>query len=51
MTSDSIKSRMIAEILEGLIKGGTDNFAPVLEKLLNEFMKFEREQCIGAKTI
>ncbi len=48
MISDIIKSKMIAEILEGLINGGTENFAPVLEKLLNELMKIEREKCIGA---
>lgn len=40
---------MIAEILEGLITGGTENFAPVLEKLSNELMKIERENCIGAQ--
>jgi len=49
MISDIIKSKMIAEILEGLITGGTENFAPVLEKLLNELMKIEREKCIGAQ--
>jgi putative transposase len=49
MISDIIKSKMIAEILEGLIHGGTENFAPVLEKLLNELMKIEREKCIGAQ--
>lgn len=49
MISDIIKSKMIAEILEGLINGGTENFAPVLEKLLNELMKIEREKCIGAE--
>ena len=49
MISDIIKSKMIAEILEGLIQGGTENFAPVLEKLLNELMKIEREKCIGAQ--
>lgn len=50
MISDIIKSKMIAEILEGLINGGTENFAPVLEKLLNELMKIEREKCIGAQS-
>jgi putative transposase len=49
MISDIVKSKMIAEILEGLIQGGTENFAPVLEKLLNELMKIEREKCIGAQ--
>ncbi len=49
MISDIIKSKMIAEILEGLITGGTENFATVLEKLLNELMKIERENCIGAQ--
>ncbi len=49
MISDIVKSKMIAEILEGLIHGGTENFAPVLEKLLNELMKIEREKCIGAQ--
>lgn len=49
MISDIIKSKMIAEILEGLINVGTENFAPVLEKLLNELMKIEREKCIGAQ--
>jgi putative transposase len=49
MISDIIKSKMIAEILEGLITGGSENFAPVLEKLLNELMKIEREKCIGAQ--
>jgi transposase-like protein len=49
MISDIVKSKMIAEILEGLITGGTKNFAPVLEKLLNELMKIEREKCIGAQ--
>jgi len=49
MVSDIIKSKMIAEILEGLISGGTENFAYVLEKLLNELMKIEREKCIGAE--
>ena len=49
MISDITKSKMIAEILEGLINGGTENFAPVLEKLLNELMKIEREKCIGAQ--
>ncbi|MDB2613781.1 transposase, partial [Chlamydiales bacterium] len=49
MISDIIKSKMIAEILEGLINGGVENFAPVLEKLLNELMKIERENCINAK--
>jgi transposase-like protein len=49
MISDIIKSKMIAEILEGLITGGTENFAPVLEKLLNELMKIEREKCIGTQ--
>lgn len=49
MISDVMKSKMIAEILEGLVKGGTENFASVLEKLLNELMKIEREKCIGAQ--
>jgi putative transposase len=49
MISDIIKSKMIAEILEGLIQGGTENFALVLEKLLNELMKIEREKFLGAE--
>lgn len=49
MISDIIKSKMIAEILEGLICGGTENFASIIEKLLNELMKIEREKCIGAQ--
>lgn len=49
MISDIVKSKMIAEILEGLIHGGTENFAPIFEKLLNELMKLEREKCIGAQ--
>ena len=49
MISDIIKSKMIAEILEGLINGGTENFATVLEKLLNELMIIEREKCLKAQ--
>ena len=49
MISEIIKSKMIAEILKGLINRGTENFAPVLEKLLNELMKIEQEKCIGAQ--
>ena len=49
MISDILKSKMIADILEGLITGGTENFGPVLEKLLNELMIIERENCINAK--
>ncbi|KIC76742.1 hypothetical protein DB41_ES00010, partial [Neochlamydia sp. TUME1] len=50
MISDISECKIIAEILEGLIKGGTDNFAPVIEKLLNELMKIERKKCIWAES-
>lgn len=49
MISDVIKSKAIAEILEELIQGGSENFASVLESLLNELMKIEREKCLRAQ--
>lgn len=44
----TIENRLLEDVLEALISGGTEGIRPVLEKLLNEAMKVERSQFLGA---
>lgn len=48
MTSDQFYSIGKKDILEHLISGGTDSFRHVIETILNEAMKMEREQALKA---
>lgn len=44
----TIENKLIEDVLEALISGGTEGIRPVLEKLMNEAMKIERSQFLGA---
>ena len=44
----TIESKMLGDVLEALISGGTEGIRPVLETLFNEAMKVERSQFLGA---
>lgn len=48
MNSDQFHSIGKKNILEQLISGGTDSFRHVIETILNEAMKMEREQALKA---
>ena len=48
MTSDKIEYTGKKSILEHVIAGGIQNLAPVIETLLNEAMKLEREMALNA---
>jgi len=44
----TIENKLLGDVLEALISGGTEGIRPVLEKMFNEAMKVERSQFLGA---
>lgn len=44
----TIENKLLGDVLEVLISGGTEGIRPVLERLFNEAMKVERSHFLGA---